>query len=198
MVKRQERKTGRRSHRRHFTVRAREQQIASETTNATSSAHIPKKNGVVRVIPLGGCEEIGRNMTLVECENDILIIDMGLQWPEEDMHGIDYIIPNIEYLKGKERNIRGVILTHGHLDHIGAIPHLLPKLGNPLIIGAPMTLALVKKQIENHHQKFVPQTLEVRSLKKPTRLGKFRVNFFQVEHSVVDSLGVVIETSVVN
>ena len=158
----------------------------------------PSQADKLKIFALGGLEEVGRNMTVFEYGSDIIIVDMGLQFPEEDMHGIDYIIPNISYLKGKERNIRGVILTHGHLDHIGAIPHLLPKLGNPLIIGAPMTLALVKKQIENHHQKFVPQTLEVRSLKKPTRLGKFRVNFFQVEHSVVDSLGVVIETSVVN
>ena len=75
----------------------------------------------LRVIPLGGLEEVGRNMTVFEYGKDIVIVDMGLQFPEEDMPGIDYIIPNAEYLRGKEKNIRGVIITHGHYDHIGAI-----------------------------------------------------------------------------
>lgn len=90
----------------------------------------------LRVIPLGGLEEIGRNMTVFEYGKDIVIVDMGLQFPEEDMPGIDYIIPNVDYLRGKEKNIRGVIITHGHYDHIGAIPHLIPKLGNPVIYTA--------------------------------------------------------------
>ena len=160
--------------------------------------HIPKQPAKLKIIALGGLEEVGRNMTIFEYGSDIVIIDMGLQFPEEDMHGIDYIIPNISYLKGKEKNIRGVILTHGHLDHIGAAPHLLPKLGNPLVIGAPMTLALLKKQIANHHNKITPKTLEIKSVKKPIRLGKLKIKFFQVEHSIRDSIGVVIETPVGN
>ncbi len=153
---------------------------------------------ILKIIALGGLEEVGRNMIAFELGQDIIIVDMGLQFPEEDMHGIDYIIPNTTYLKGKEKNIRGVILTHGHLDHIGAAPHLLPKLGNPLVVAAPMTLALLKKQIENHHQSFTPKLLEIQSLKKPIRLGAFKINFFQVTHSIKDSIGVIIETPMVN
>ena len=78
--------------------------------------------GKLRIIPIGGLEEVGRNMTIFEYKDDIVIIDMGLQFPEEDMPGVDYIIPNIEYLKGKEKRIRGVIITHPHYDHLGAIP----------------------------------------------------------------------------
>jgi len=88
-----------------------------------------EENNKLKVIVVGGLEEVGRNCTLLEYGNNIIIIDMGLQFPEEDMPGIDYIIPNISYLKGKEKNIRGVIITHAHYDHIGGIPHLIPALG---------------------------------------------------------------------
>src|SRR3989338_7790478 len=107
----------------------------------------PKKS--LRIIPLGGCEEVGRNMTVFEYGKDIIILDMGIQFPEEDMPGVDYVIPNTEYLKGKERNIQAVIFSHGHLDHIGAAPILLKKLGNPLIIGLPLTIEMVKHRVED-------------------------------------------------
>ena len=81
-----------------------------------------KTENYIRIIPLGGLGEVGRNMTLLEYKGRILIIDMGLKMPEDDMPGIDYVIPNIKYLKGKEKNIVGVVFTHGHYDHIGAIP----------------------------------------------------------------------------
>src|SRR3989344_4858507 len=87
----------------------------------------------LRVVPLGGVEEVGRNLSFLEYGNDIVIIDMGLQFPEENMPGIDYIIPNVTYLKEKKKNIRGVIITHGHYDHIGAIPYLSAELGAPRI-----------------------------------------------------------------
>src|SRR3989344_7626156 len=158
----------------------------------------PSQADKLKIFALGGLEEVGRNMTVFEYGSDIIIVDLGHQFPEEDMHGIDYIIPNITSLKGREKNIRAVILTHGHLDHIGAVPHLLPKLGSPLVVAAPMTIALVKKQIENHHHKFTPKFLEIKSFQKPIFLGKFKVNFFQVTHSIKDSIGVIIETPVVN
>ncbi len=149
-------------------------------------------DGVVRIIPLGGVEEIGRNMTLIEYGHDILIVDMGLQWPEEDMHGIDYIIPNIEYLKGKEKNIRGVIITHGHYDHIGGIPHLIPRLGNPTIYGLPLTLGIIAKRQEDF--KTAPLNLKAIDRETILKLGSFRVTFFGVSHNIPDSMGVVIET----
>lgn len=152
----------------------------------------------LKIYALGGLEEVGRNMTVFEYGSDIIIVDMGNQFPDEDMHGIDYIIPNITCLKGKEKNIRGVVLTHGHLDHIGAAPLLLPKLGNPLVVGAPMTIALLKKQIENIQNKFSPKVAEIKSLKETVKLGVFKVNFFNVTHSIKDALGLVIETPAVN
>ncbi len=151
-----------------------------------------QNDGVVRIIPLGGVEEIGRNMTLIEYGHDIIIVDMGLQWPEEDMHGIDYIIPNIEYLKGKEKNIRGVIITHGHYDHIGGIPHLIPRLGNPTIYGLPLTLGIIAKRQED----FKTAPLNLKAIDRDTvlKLGNLRVTFFGVSHNIPDSMGVVIET----
>ena len=104
----------------------------------------------LKVIPIGGYEEVGRNMTVFEYGSDIVILDMGIQFPEEDMPGISYIVPNVEYLKGKEKNIKGVIFSHGHLDHIGAAPILLEKLGNPTIVGRPLTLAMVKHRQEDY------------------------------------------------
>ncbi len=111
---------------------------------------VPQKHGEsLKIIPLGGCEEVGRNMTVFEYGSDIVILDMGLQFPEEDMPGIDYVIPNAEYLKGREKNIRAVVFSHGHLDHIGAAPILLRKLGNPQIIGRPLTIEMVKHRVED-------------------------------------------------
>ncbi len=160
--------------------------------------HGQKREERLKIYALGGLEEVGRNMTVFEYGSDIVIIDMGHQFPEEDMHGIDYIIPNITSLKGKEKNIRGVIITHGHMDHIGAAPHLLPKLGNPLVIAAPMTVALLKRQIEDHQEKFTPKILEIKNINQPITLGKFKANFFQVTHSIKDSLGVILETPFAN
>src|SRR4030042_1873680 len=90
---------------------------------------MPKTKNYLRIIPLGGLGEVGRNMTLLEYQGRILIIDMGFRMPEEDMPGVDYIIPNISYLRGKEKNIVGAVFTHGHYAHIGAIPYLIGKLG---------------------------------------------------------------------
>ncbi len=152
------------------------------------------KKAALRVIPLGGCEEVGRNMTIVEYDGDIIIIDMGLQFPEEDMPGIDYIIPNISYLKGKEKNIKAVIITHGHLDHIGAIPHLLPLLGNPLIIGSNLTVQLIKKRMEDF--KNIKQKINAKIVTPQDHLtlGKFKVEFIHINHNIPDSMMVVLHT----
>ncbi|MBU2542289.1 ribonuclease J [Patescibacteria group bacterium] len=150
----------------------------------------------LRIIPLGGCEEVGRNMTVFEYRDDIIILDMGIQFPEEDMPGIDYIVPNTKYLVGKEKNIRGVIFSHGHLDHIGAAPILLEKLGNPKIIGRDLTLALIKHKQEDYKNGSSKnlKILQIKNIKDVIQLGKFTVKFFQVEHSIMDAVGVIIET----
>jgi ribonuclease J len=157
----------------------------------------------LRIIPLGGCEEVGRNMTVFEYasfddkrKKDILILDMGLQFPEEDMPGVDYVIPNIEYLKGKEQNIQAVVFSHGHLDHIGAAPLLLKKLGNPLIIGRPLTIEMIKhrqEEISKGSSKLL-KTLYVNNLQDEIRLGNFRLSFFPVDHAIMDAMGTIIKT----
>lgn len=155
-----------------------------------------KLDNRLRIIPLGGCEEVGRNMTIFERGNDIVILDMGLQFPEEDMPGIDYIIPNISYLKGKEKNVRGVIISHGHLDHIGAAPILLEKLGYPSIIGRDLTIAMIKHRVEDYKKDASKKlkTIHIKSLKDRFKLGSFEVEFFQIEHSIMDAVGVILKT----
>lgn len=153
-------------------------------------------SGALKIIPIGGCEEVGRNMTIFEYKEDIIILDMGLQFPEEDMPGIDYIIPNIKYLEGKEKRVRGVVFTHGHLDHIGAAPFLLEKLNYPPIISRDLTLALIKHKQEDYEKgtSKLLKCIRVANLNDKIRLGEFTVGFFQVEHSIMDSMGVTIET----
>lgn len=157
------------------------------TIKAPSGDHL-------RVIVLGGCEEVGRNCTLLEYKNDIILIDMGLQFPEEDMPGVDYIIPNMSYLKGKEKNVRGVIITHGHYDHIGAIPHTVPNIGNPPIYALPVSAAIIKRRQEDFHTR----KLDVKVTKTDDilKLGSFTVSFFHINHNIPDSVGIVIETPV--
>lgn len=165
----------------------REQQVSEKSS---------KKTDTLKIIPLGGQEEVGRNMTVFEYGGDIVILDMGFQFPEENMPGIDYIIPNISCLQGKEKRIKAVIFSHGHLDHIGAIPFLIDKLGNPPIIGLPMTLALVKKRMEDHTKGSAKQlkTIALKNIEERLTLGKFRIGFFAIEHSVTDAMGVIINT----
>ena len=147
----------------------------------------------LRVAVLGGLEEVGRNCTLFEYGNDIIIVDMGLQFPEEDMPGIDYIIPNMSYLKGKEKNIRGVIITHAHLDHIGAIPHLIPALGYPPIYGLPLTNAIIKKRQEDY-KNLSPLNIHNIKLDDKLRLGAFELEFIHLNHNIPDTMGIVIRT----
>jgi ribonuclease J len=147
----------------------------------------------LKVTVLGGNEEVGRNMTMLEYGNDILLIDMGLQFPDEDMPGVDYIIPNISCLKGKEKNIRGVVITHAHYDHIGGIPHLMPRLGNPPLFATDLTCGIIKKRQEDHRDS-PPLNLHVVKHDDVLQLGSFKVEFFGVAHSVPTSMGVIVDT----
>jgi ribonuclease J len=147
----------------------------------------------LRVIVLGGNEEVGRNCTLLEYGNDILMIDCGLQFPDEDMPGVDYIIPNISYLKGKERNVRGIVITHAHYDHIGGIPHIAPRLGNPPIFASDLTCGIVNKRQQDHRDS-PPLKLHSVQSDDVLQLGVFKVEFFGVAHSVPSSLGVIVTT----
>ncbi len=162
-----------------------------------------KKDGVVlpeedslRIYPLGGQEEVGRNCTVFEYGEDIVILDMGLQFSDEDMPGVDYIIPNVSSLRGKERNIRGVIFSHGHLDHIGAAPILLEQLNNPVIVGRKLTLSMIKHRQEDYKKGSSNKlkTIVVNTIDQKLKLGKFEVSFFKVEHSIIDAFGLILKT----
>ena len=158
----------------------------------------PIKEQSLRVIPLGGLGEVGRNMTLLEWQNKILIIDMGFRFPEEDMPGIDFIIPNIAYLKGREKDVVGLLITHGHYDHIGAIPYLIGKIDPKLPIYAS---ALAKGIITKRQDDFSQQgKLNVETVKNGSRveLGPFKIEFFRQNHNIPDNLGLVINTPVGN
>ena len=155
-----------------------------------------KSENTLKIIPLGGQEEVGRNMTVFEYGKDIVILDMGVQFPEEDMPGIDYIIPNMAYLKGKEKNIRAVIFSHGHLDHIGAAPILLANLNYPPIIGRDLTVALIKKRLEDYQKNSAKRLdiIPVKSTRDKIKLGNFNLSFFDIEHSIMDAVGVILQT----
>ncbi len=172
--------------------------IGSQQVNETKIELTPSKPNTLRIIPLGGCEEVGRNMTVFEYNQDIVLLDMGLQFPEEDMPGIDYVIPNTDYLKGKEQNIKAVIFSHGHLDHIGAAPILLAKLGYPPVLGRPLTMEMIKHRMEDFEKGSSKRlkTTYIQSLDEKHTLGNFNLSFFQIDHAIMDAVGVILETPV--
>jgi len=151
----------------------------------------------LRIVPLGGLGEVGRNMMCLEYQDKILIIDMGLRMPEEDMPGVDFIIPNINYLKGREKNIVGVVFTHGHYDHIGAIPYLIDKLGNPPIFAAGLTTGIILKRQEDFT--YLPKlNLTIIQDGSRVKLGPFTVEFFKQNHNISDNMGIFIQTPIGN
>lgn len=172
------------------------QNHAHNHTHPKHNPHRPQtKNNseLLRVYPLGGFEEVGKNMTVFETRKDIVIIDMGMQFPEEDMYGIDYVIPDVSALEGKANKIRGVLITHGHLDHIGAVQHLLPKLNFPKVYATPLTRGLIEKRLKEAHllEKSKIQTI---SASDKLHLGDFEAEFFRVNHSIPDCVGIALNT----
>ncbi len=151
----------------------------------------------LRIIPLGGLGEVGRNMMILEWGDEAIIVDIGLNFPEEKTPGVDYVIPNISYLEKNKRKILGVILTHGHYDHIGAIPYILDKIGNPPLFGSAMTLGITTKRQEEFPLKPKLRTNEIKAGDRIV-LGPFTAEFFHQNHNVPDGHGVLIETPVGN
>ncbi|MDO8593120.1 MAG: ribonuclease J [bacterium] len=148
----------------------------------------------LKIMVLGGLEEVGRNMTVLEYGQEIIIIDMGLQFPEEDMPGIDYIIPNISYLEDKTDRIKGIIITHGHYDHIGGIPHLMGKLGNPPMFMGKLTAGIVRKRGQEFNKCPKLDIQEIDEISK-MQLGKnFRVEILRVNHSIPDCFAIIVHT----
>ncbi|MBI5102283.1 MAG: ribonuclease J, partial [Nitrospirae bacterium] len=148
-------------------------------------------NNTLSVIPLGGVEEIGMNMTVIEYGNDMIIIDAGLMFPEEDMLGIDFVIPDFTYILENREKVRGVFLTHGHEDHTGALPFLLKELDVP-VYGTPLTIGLVREKLAEHNL----EKADLISVKPRGVItaGVFEVEFLRVTHSIVDGVGFGIKT----
>ncbi len=153
----------------------------------------PIHPGVMRIIPIGGLEEVGKNSMVVENGEDILVVDMGFQFPEEEMLGVDYVIPDIGYLVQRKNRIRGILITHAHLDHIGAIPYVIEDLGFPTIYGSRLSMGLVKNILEKHNMTKRVTLKEVNN-RDVYRFGSMSVDFFRVNHSIPDSLGLCIRS----
>lgn len=147
---------------------------------------------MLKIIPLGGLGEIGLNMMVFEYGDSAFIVDAGLMFPEDYMLGIDYVIPDMNYIKQIKSNISGVVLTHAHEDHIGALPYLLREMNLP-IYGTPFTLGVVRKKFEEHSL-FLPVSLHEISPRSKLELGVFELEFIRVCHSAVDGVGIAIKT----
>jgi ribonuclease J len=148
----------------------------------------------LRIIPLGGLGEIGKNMMAIEYANDIIVVDAGLMFPEEDMHGVDLVVPDISYLLEKREKLRGIILTHGHEDHIGALPYVLPQLDTPLH-GTKLTQGLVMVKLKEHRYS-EKATFKVIQPGQKYQLGNFTIEPFAVCHSIPDAVGYIIYTPI--
>ena len=146
----------------------------------------------LKIIPLGGLGEVGKNMTVFEFGSDIIIVDCGMGFPDEDMYGVDIVLPDFSYLKANANRIRGLILTHGHEDHIGAVPYLVRELDVP-IYTLPLTAALVELKLEEHDLLYNTQIF-IRKTGSPFRLGSFTIEFIHVNHSIPDSVALAIGT----
>lgn len=169
-------------------------QNTQQNLRTSPSARILNTSNL-KLIPLGGLGEVGRNMTLLEYQNKILIIDMGFRMPEEDMPGIDYIVPNASYLQERRKNILGVVFTHGHYDHIGAFPYLIGKIWNPNmeIFASPLARGIIIKRQDEFRNipKIVINEIRDGSIIK---LGPFQVECFRQNHNIPDTLGLFIQT----
>ena len=161
--------------------------MTEQQSSEGRSSHPP-----LRIMPLGGCGEIGLNMTVVECGDDILVIDCGQMFPEEDMLGIDLVIPDFGYLKENRDRVRGIILTHGHEDHIGALPYVLPEIRVP-VYGTRLTLALVRDKLRESGLDTTTTFMEAKP-RQPVKLGNLSVEWIPVTHSMPDSSALAITT----
>ncbi len=152
------------------------------------------KTSKLKVISLGGLGEIGKNMTLLEYENDILVIDCGLGFPDDDMLGVDLVIPDITYLEKNIDKVRGFVLTHGHEDHIGALPYVLKTVNAP-VYGTRLTVGIVANKLSEHTFPEKPQ-LHAIEAGDTVKLGVFTAEFIRVNHSIADACAISIKTPV--
>ncbi len=157
-----------------------------------TSADFGFKKPTLKIIPLGGLHEIGKNITVFEYGNDMIVVDCGLSFPEDDMLGVDLVIPDITYIEKNREKLRGMVITHGHEDHIGSVPYFLKKVNTP-IYGTRLTLGLIKNKLEEHH---LTASAELNDVEpgETIKLGCFKIEFIQSSHSIPDSVMLAITT----
>ncbi len=164
----------------------------NKTKNKTENKKDNKKSSKLKIIPLGGLNEIGKNITVFEYENDIVVIDCGLAFPEDDMLGVDIVIPDFTYLEKNKEKVRAVLVTHGHEDHIGSIPYFLKKINVP-IYGTKLTLGLIKAKLMEHR---LDKSTELKQImpRDTIKIGKMQIEFIRVTHSIADAVAIAITT----
>ena len=151
----------------------------------------------LRVIPLGGLDEVGKNMTVFEYGDDMVLVDAGIMFPDDSHPGVDLILPDYSYIIKRKDKLRGIVITHGHEDHTGALPYLLKELGHPVpVLGTRLTLGLISVKLEEHRIK-KPKLREIRS-GSHVSLGVFGLDFMAVNHSIPDGIAVLVRTPVGN
>jgi ribonuclease J len=150
--------------------------------------------GICRIIPLGGLGEVGKNMTVYEAEDSIVVVDAGLAFPRDEHLGVDLVLPDFTYLREREHMIRGVVLTHGHEDHVGSLPYLMREVRVPVIVATRLTLGLVKSKLDEHGLLREAELWEKSPYDDPFQLGPFRIEFVRMAHSIPDAAAVVLET----
>lgn len=182
----------------HFAMSMKAMEDVSANTPATGSQGRGRvigraKTGTLRLIPLGGLGEIGKNIMVYETDNDIIVVDVGMTFPDETMLGVDLVLPDITYLQENRQKVRALVITHAHEDHIGGIPYLWPKLNCP-IYASELTAGLIKVKMEEHGHNDVP--LKIMKPGERVRLGDFEVEPVRVTHSIPDAFGFAIRTPV--
>ena len=164
----------------------------SRNNGGRNSKSLKTKTPGIKIYPLGGLDEIGKNMTVLEYEDEIVIIDCGMSFPDNEMYGIDVVLPDFSYLKTCGKKIKGVVITHGHEDHIGAVPYLLKEMNVP-IYGTPLPLGLIRYKLEEHGLKGDLREIHAGD---SIKMGRFKVNAIRTTHSIADSICLHIETPV--
>ena len=175
------------------TIRKSRSQDVRKLRGRSHDGETARRSPSLDIIPLGGIGEIGKNMTAFLYDDDIIIVDAGLMFPREELLGVDYVIPDITFLEKHRDKIRGIFLTHGHEDHIGALPYIIPKLGVP-VYGTVLTLALAEARLSEHpdvEYDFIPVKAG-----QTVKAGKFDVEFLKVSHSIDDAVGLAIKTPI--
>src|SRR5256885_16631121 len=147
-----------------------------------------------RIVALGGLGEVGKNMTVYECDGAIVVVDAGLAFPRDEHLGVDLVLPDFSYLRERAASIRAVVLTHGHEDHVGSLPYLMRDVPIPEVWATRLTLGLIKSKLDEHGLLRAAELREVHPDDPPRELGPFRISFVRMAHSIPDSVAIVLET----